>query len=163
MYEEDGFLNVKITPLKFEFSKADTSDDEIIVTWKNINDPSDEEETIYEYDPEIRSNIIRRIEKRLLLVLDIDEGEEVVIRSINFNGNEAFDDDDLRSEFDETVQDSWWRFWSGANFKKSDFEEDKKLLVNFYQKNGYRDFGIISDSVKLSDDKKWMDLTLNVI
>jgi len=48
------------------------------------------------------------------------------------------------------------------NFKKSDFEEDKKLLINFYQKNGFRDFGIISDSVKLSDDKKWMDLTLNV-
>jgi outer membrane protein insertion porin family len=162
LYEEDGFLNVKITALKFEFSKADTSDDEIIVTWKNINDSSDQEETIYEYDPEIKSNIIRRIEKRLLLVLDIDEGEEVVIRSINFNGNNAFDDDDLRSEFDETVQDSWWRFWSGANFKKADFEEDKKLLVNFYQKNGYRDFGIISDSVKLSDDKKWMDLTLNL-
>ncbi|MCW8850228.1 MAG: outer membrane protein assembly factor BamA [Melioribacteraceae bacterium] len=162
LYEEDGFLNVKITPLKFEFSKADTSDDEIFVTWININDSSDQEETVYEYDPEIRSNIIRRIEKRLLLVLEIEEGEEVVIRSINFNGNNAFDDDDLRSEFDETVQDSWWRFWSGANFKKSDFEEDKKLLINFYQKNGYRDFGIISDSVKLSDDKKWMDLTLNV-
>jgi outer membrane protein insertion porin family len=162
LYEEDGFLNVKITPLKFEFSKADTSDDEIFVTWININDSSDQEETVYEYDPEIRSNIIRRIEKRLLLVLEIEEGEEVVVRSINFNGNNAFDDDDLRSEFDETVQDSWWRFWSGANFKKSDFEEDKKLLINFYQKNGYRDFGIISDSVKLSEDKKWMDLTLNV-
>ena len=162
LYEEDGFLNVKIKTLKFEYSKADTSDDEIIVTWKNISDPNDEEETIYEYDPEVRSNIIKRIEKRLLLVLDIEEGEEVVIRSINFVGNKAFDDDDLRSEFDETVQDSWWRFWSGANFKKSDFEEDKKLLVNFYQKDGYRDFGIISDSIKLSENKKWMDITLNV-
>lgn len=162
LYYEDGFLNVKIKSLKFAFSKADTSDDEIYVTWTNIDDPDDEEETIYEFDPEIRSNIIRRIEKRLLLVLDIEEGEEVVIRSISFNGNESYDDDDLRSEFSETVQDSWWRFWSGANFKKADYEEDKKLLVNFYQKNGYRDFGIISDSIKLSDDKKWMDLSLNV-
>ena len=162
LYDEDGFLNVKIKALKFAFSKADTSDDEIYVTWKNIDDPDDEEETVYEYDPEIRSNIMRRIEKRLLLVFDVEEGEEVVIRSITFNGNNAFDDDDLRSEFSETVQDSWWRFWSGANFKKTDYEEDKKLLVNFYQKNGYRDFGIISDSIKLSEDKKWMDLTLDL-
>ena len=162
LYDDDGFLNVKIKALKFAYSKADTSDDEIIVTWKNIDDPSDEEETIYEYDPDIRSNIFRRIEKRQLLVLDIEEGEEVVIRSISFNGNEAFEDDDLRSEFSETVQDSWWRFWSGANFKKVDYDEDKKLLVNFYQKNGYRDFGIISDSIKLSENKKWMDLILNV-
>lgn len=162
LYIDDGFLNVKISPQKFSFLKADTTDDEIIVSWVNNNDSSDTEETVYEYSPDRRSNIITRIKERLLLVLDVEEGDEVIIQNISFNGNQAFEDDDLRSELDETVQDAWWRFWSSANFKKEDFVEDKKLLTTFYQKNGYRDFEILSDSVKLSDDKKFIDVILNV-
>ncbi|MBK8945564.1 MAG: outer membrane protein assembly factor BamA [Ignavibacteriae bacterium] len=162
LYIDDGYLNAIITPQKFSFQKADTTDEEIIVTWVNINNPNDIEETIYEYSPERRSNIISRIKERLLLVLDVEEGDEVIIQRISFNGNEAFEDDDLRSELEETVQDAWWRFWSSANFKKEDFVEDKKLLTTFYQKNGYRDFEILDDSIKLSDDKKFMDIALNV-
>ncbi len=162
LYEEDGFLNVKITPLKFKFSKADTSDDEITVYWKNLDDENDEEETIYDYNPDVRSNVVGRIKNRLLLVLDIEEGEEVIIRSISFTGNKAFDDEDLSSEFDETSEDTWWRFWSAANFKKDDYDADKDLLKKFYQKNGYRDFEVISDSIALSKDKKWLDIVLNV-
>ncbi len=162
LYEDDGFLNAKITPLKFDFFKADTSEDEITVTWRNIDDRTDQEETVYDYDPEIRSNIIGRIKERLVLVLDIDEGDEVIVRSIKFENNIAFDDDELRSEFDETVQDTWWKFWNSANFKKEDYEKDKELLKTFYQKNGYRDFEVLSDSLTLSEDKKFMDIVLNI-
>lgn len=162
LYKEDGFLNVKISPFQFHFASADTSDDEITVTWKNIDDTSDTEETFYDYDPEIRSNILRRIENRVVLVFDIEEGEEVTVRSIVFNNNAAFDDDDLASAFDETVADTWWRFWSSANFNKEDYTEDKKLLKTFYQKNGYRDFDVLSDSVNFSDDKKFVDIIVDV-
>ncbi len=162
LYEDDGFLNATITPLKFDFFKADTSEDEITVTWRNIDDRTDQEEIVYDYNPDIRSNIIGRIKERLVLVLDIVEGDEVIVRSITFNNNKAFDDDELRSEFDETVQDTWWKFWNSANFKKEDYEKDKELLKTFYQKNGYRDFEVLSDSLTLSEDKKFMDIVLNI-
>ena len=162
LYEEDGFLNAKITPLKFAFAYADTSDDEITVTWKNLIDEDDEEEIVYDFNPEGRSNLIKRIRERLLLVLEIEEGEEVVVRSIEFDGNTAFEDDDLQSEFDETTSDTWWRFWSSSNFKKDDYETDKELLKTFYQRNGYRDFEVLSDSINLSEDKKWMDIALKL-
>lgn len=162
LYIDDGYLNAKITPLKFSFLEADTSDDEITVTWVNNKDSSDEEETTYDYDPDIRSKIIDRIKTRLLLVLDIVEGNEVIIENITFTGNKAFDDDDLRGTFDNTIQDAWWRFWKSANFKKKDYEEDKDLLKTFYQKHGYRDFEIVSDSISLTDDKKHMDINLDV-
>ncbi|MCB0746321.1 MAG: outer membrane protein assembly factor BamA [Ignavibacteriae bacterium] len=162
LYIDDGYLNAQITPLKFSFVKADTSDDEITVTWVDNNNPDDEETTTYEYDADRKSNIVNRIKDRLLLVLDIEEGDEVIVKSISFEGNNAFEDDDLRSELDETVQDTWWRFWKSANYKKEDYEKDKDLLKTFYQKNGYRDFEVLSDSITLSDDKKFMDITLNV-
>ncbi len=162
LYEDEGFLNAKITPLKFAFAKADTSDDEITVTWRNLTDEDDEEETVYDFNPEGRSNIIKRIKNRLLLVLEIEESEEVVVRSIEFEGNTAFEDDDLQSEFDETTTDTWWRFWSSSNFKKDDYDADKDLLKTFYQRNGYRDFEVLSDSINLSEDKKWMDIAFKI-
>lgn len=53
-------------------------------------------------------------------------------------------------------------FWKSNTFDKKGFETDKELLTNFYRKNGFRDFEILSDSLKLSDDKKLMDVVVNV-
>ncbi len=162
LYEDEGYLNAKITPLTFSFLSADTSKETISVTWQNEKDPTDFEITTYDYNPELKSNIIKRIKSRKLLVLDIKEGDEVTVRSITFSGNKAFDDSELRGALDETVQDEWWRFWNSANFKKEDFEKDKEALTTFYQKNGYRDFEVLSDSISFSKDKKFMDIRINV-
>ena len=162
LYEKEGFLNAKITPLLYSFFEADTSKDEITVTWRNDNDLSDEYQTTYDYSPESRTNIIRKIKDRKLLLFDIDEGDKVIVRKIKFVGNEKFDDDDLISEFDETKEDAWWRFWSSATFNKDDFEKDKELLVNFYKKNGFRDFEILGDTLLFSSDKKFVDIILSV-
>jgi len=162
LYIDDGLLNAKITPHSFVYGSADTTDDEITVTWENPNDKSDNEQTTYDYNSKVRSKIIDRIKSRHLLVFDVEEGDEVVVRSITFDGNEDFEDDDLSSELDETVQDAWWRFWSSANFKKEDFDTDKELLKTFYQKNGYRDFEILSDSINFSEDGKFMDIHFDV-
>ncbi len=162
LYEEEGYLNAEITPLTFSFLSSDTSQNVITVTWQNSKNPDDIETTTYKFDPKIKSNIIGRIKNRELLVLHINEGTEVKVRSITFSGNKAFDDSKLRSALDETVQDAWWRFWNSAKFKRKDFEKDKEALTTFYQKNGYRDFEILSDSISFSPDKKYMDIHINV-
>lgn len=162
LYIDDGLLNAKITPHSFVFGSADTTEDEITVTWENPSDKSDNEQTTYDYNSKVRSKIIDRIKTRRLLVFDVEEGNEVIVRSITFDGNEEFEDDDLTSELDETIQDAWWRFWSSANFKKEDFDTDKELLKTFYQKNGYRDFEILTDSISFSEDGKFMDIHFDV-
>ena len=164
LYDEESLMNAEIKPVLYKFAKADTTDDdEITVTWVSKDDPSETEETIYEFDPESKRNIIKRIKNRLLLVYFIDEGEEVDVNSIRFNGNEAFDDDDLKSEFDETSEPVWWKFWQDDSFNKEDYEKDKKLLKDFYNKEGYRDFEIVSDSLIYNDDKTEVDIVINVI
>ena len=160
LYYEEGFLNIEVEHAKFSFVKADTTDDEIFVTWKNLEDPSDEYETEYEYDDNSSARLLSKIKDRLLLMYKINEGDEVVVRKIEFEGNEAFDDADLASEFDETSEAAWWKFWDGANFEKKKFEEDKELLVNFYKNNGYRDFQVISDSLSYSEDRQ--DLFIHI-
>ena len=162
LYAEEGYLNAAVTPLEFSFWKADTLDDEIEVTWREKEELTEEYTTTYEYDPEVNSRVIDRVKNRVLLLYRIDEGEEVSIRKIEFTGNNDFDSDDLKSEFDETSEPRWWKFWSSNHFDKEKYEEDKNLLRKFYLKNGYRDFEILSDSIAYSDDKLSLDIYLNV-
>lgn len=161
-YEDEGYLNAKIEIHYFTFFKADTTEDEIIITWRNEKNLAHEYQTQFDKEKATSINSVERIKDRTIVMFDITEGDEVLIRSISFNGNLAFDDDDLKSEFDETNEKKWWKFWSFPNFKKEEFEKDKELLTKFYRKNGYRDFVILSDTTFLSEDRQYLDLVINV-
>jgi outer membrane protein insertion porin family len=162
LYEEEGYLNAVIEPHYYTFFEADTSDNEITVIWRDSKDLSKQYETVYERQKAVSMNSIARVQVRTLLLLSISEGNEVSVEKISFNGNTAFDDGDLKSEFDETSEKKWWKFWSSANFKRDKFEKDKELLVKFYRENGYRDFMVLGDSLIYSEDKKDLDVVLNV-
>ncbi len=163
LYNEEGLMNTKITTSLFEFVRADTTDEgELTITWKSKTNPSETEETIYEFDPDSKRNVVQRIKKRLLLIYNIEEGKEVEITKIRFKNNNAFSSDDLKSELENTSEPVWWKFWSDNTLNKEEYQQDKELLKAFYNKEGYRDFEIISDSLVYSDDKSQVEITFNV-
>ena len=162
LYDEEGLLNAQIDPQQYSFSKADTTDDVINVTWVNIENKDEEYETEYDYDPDSRRSIVNKIKDRILLVYKIEEGEEVDVKSISFTGNEIFDDDDLKSEFDEISEPVWWQFWADDSFNKEEYKIDKQLLTDFYHREGYRDFEIISDSLVYSEDKSKVNIIIDL-
>ncbi len=163
LYIEEGLMNAKITTSLFEFAKADTTDDdEITVTWQNRDDNSITEEIVYDFNPKSKRNVIKRIKKRLLLLYDIEEGEEVDVMKITFNNNTAFASGDLKAELSETSEPVWWKFWSDNTFNKEEYKTDKELLKSFYNGEGYRDFEIISDSLIYSDDQSQVEIIINV-
>lgn len=157
-YEEEGYLNAQITPERYQFFQADTSDDVVTVTWRNEKDLSKEYKTDFKLNANAAMNNVSKMKDRVLVIMKIDEGKEVIIRNIIFNGNSAFDDGKLISQFDETSVKKWWKFWSWPKFKRDKFEKDKELLTKFYRKNGYRDFTVLKDSISISENKE--DLTL---
>ncbi len=162
LYEEDGYLNATITPHNYIFFQADTSEKEITIIWRDEKDLSKELKTTYEIDKTSSINSINRIKERTLVLLEIKEGDEVTIQHIIFNGNQAFDDGTLRGEFDDTKEPAWWKFWTSAKFKRAKFEKDKELLTKFYRKKGYRDFVVLRDSLVFSEDKKLIDVIVDV-
>ncbi len=99
---------------------------------------------------------------KYLLRFIIDEGNEVTVSSIQFYGNKNFSDDDLKDEFSDTHEKVWWKFWRSSKLDKKKYEEDKKKIVQFYRKNGYRDAELISDSLQVNDDKETLTLKLFV-
>jgi outer membrane protein insertion porin family len=162
LYEEEGFLNAEINEKYYDFYRADTTEDGIEITWRNQKDLSDEHVVLYEDDDIIYTNLIDRIKDRVLLKLEIEENDEVVVREIEFYGNDAFDDDDLYGEMDEISTATWWKFWSSDNFNKEGFKKDKQLIKDFYLKNGYRDADIISDSLIYFNDNKDLRIVIEV-
>jgi len=162
LYDEEGYLNAKIIDNIYEYFTADTSDEDITVTWRNKKDFSDEYDLLYESDDQTYSNLIARIKDRVLLKLTIEEGEEVIVREIVFNGNEVFDDADLASAMEETSEAVWWKFWSSAQFKPKDFKKDKQLIIDYYKENGYRDAEILDDSLVYYNDNKDLKIVMNV-
>ncbi|MGE5498068.1 MAG: outer membrane protein assembly factor BamA [Syntrophothermus sp.] len=160
-YEEDGLLNASIEAQRFTFVSADTTGDEIKVTWRNASDFSDEYTTNYSIK-ENSSNFIAKVKDRILIKFKIKEGDKVTVRKITFTGNNHFSQSDLKGALDETTEKKWWKFWSSAKLNKKKYEEDKKALGNFYKKNGFRDFDLLSDSLVYSNDKKDVEVVMNV-
>lgn len=161
-YKKEGLLNAKINPKYYSFFTADSLDDEIEVTWRNTIDLSDEYKLTYEPNDPYYSNLLTKIKDRILLKLEITEGEATTVREINFNGNVSLEDDDLKSAMDETSESVWWKFWSSAEFNPDDYEKDKEAIINFYRKNGYRDADIISDSIQYYNNNEDMRIVINV-
>ena len=162
LYEAEGYLNTQIDINNYTFFRADTTDDGITVIWQNRKDLSDEYELEYPSREQRYTNLIDRIKDRILLKVKIKENEEVIVREIEFSGNESFDDGELRGQMDEIETSKWWKFWSTANFEPEKYEKDKELVVQYYLKNGYRDAEILADSLIYYNDKKDMRIVMNI-
>ncbi len=111
-------------------------------------------------DPSAANQI--RIANTRNLKFKIKEGHKVKIDVINFVGNESISDRRLRRALKDTKQQRWYFFWR-SSFDENKFQDDQEKLKAFYQKRGYRDAMIVTDSTSYSADKKKMNiwLTLN--
>ncbi len=101
-------------------------------------------------------------QNRVDLIFEISEGPKTGVRSINFIGNDAFADDQLRSEV-VTRQSRWWRFFeSNDNYDPDRLEYDRELLRQFYTNEGYADFRVTSAVAELTPDQKDFFITFTI-
>lgn len=101
----------------------------------------------------IEPKIITKDRNRIEVIFDIREGPKSKIAELYFIGNEAFSDEDLKSEI-TTKQSKWWKFLSSFDVYDSDrIEFDKEKLRNFYGNKGYADFTVISAVAQISPKK----------
>ena len=91
-------------------------------------------------------------QNRIDLVYEIQEGPVTGIRAINFIGNRAFSDSELKDEI-STEESSWWNFFvTGDNYDPDRLALDRELLRQFYLNNGYADIRIVSAVAELTPD-----------
>ena len=86
------------------------------------------------------------------MVVNVDLGERVKIKTINFEGNEVFKNKKLRSKLKKTKEMLFFRFWKKSKFIEEDFAEGKQNLLDFYKEKGYRDARIVRDTILNNED-----------
>ena len=84
------------------------------------------------------------------VVFEIDEGKQVKITDIVFDGNEAFSGRKLRKAL-ETKQSNWLSWLTGSGkFDETKFKEDLEILRVYYRNRGYLDVVVNEDLVALN-------------
>ena len=87
------------------------------------------------------------------MLISVDRGDRVKVRSISFEGNEVYKPKKLRKKFKKTKLELPGRFWKRSKYIAADYDEDIKELLDFYKEKGYRDARIVSDSIIVDDNK----------
>jgi len=106
--------------------------------------------------------IVQQPQNRVDLVFEITEGKRTGIRSINFVGNEHFDNDELHEAI-STRESAWWRFFSNTAYYDPDrMNYDRDLLRRFYLNEGYVDFRVLSSVAELTPDREDFFITFTV-
>ncbi len=94
------------------------------------------------------------------MLVSVDRGDRVKVRSISFKGNEVYKSKKLRKKIKNTRLEFPGRFWKRSKYIEADYEEDLKNLLDFYKEKGYRDARILSDSISVDDNK--IDVVINL-
>ncbi len=86
------------------------------------------------------------------LKINVDKGQKIRIHDIAFEGNTAFSDRKLKGKFKKTKEKKPYKILTSGKFQKSEYDSDKKSLIEYYNGQGYRDAAIVSDTI-MRDDK----------
>lgn len=97
----------------------------------------------------------------VILMFDINKGEKVRIGELIFEGNENISNFRMNWLMKNTRARGTFRFWKKSRFIQDDYRQDKERIIARYNKLGFRDAMIESDSVYfLEDGNKAIHLTI---
>ena len=110
----------------------------------------------------VEPKVIELPQNRVDIAFEVTEGPPTYVRTINFVGNEAYDDGELRAVI-ATREERWWRIFSSNDTYDPDrMNYDRELLRKFYLQNGYADFEVISAVAELAPNRENFYMTFTV-
>ena len=96
------------------------------------------------------------------LTFDVKEGSRLNVADVDFVGNEAFSDDDLREAM--TTKPEGFLWFRTGKYDEDQFQEDlRNNLPAFYGENGYIDFSVASDSMVVDPETGKARLVIAVV
>lgn len=96
------------------------------------------------------------------MVVLIDKGEKVKIKSIAFEGNSKVTDASLKKTFKNTKQINPIRIFKKSKYIKEKYKEDLVAVIDKYKEKGFRDARIVSDSVTYDKANNTIAIKVNL-
>ena len=114
------------------------------------------------YGVQVDTTVEDRPNNTVRIKIDVKEGDRAKIRQVNIVGNESFDEDEIREDFN--LDTANWLSWlrQDDRYEKQGLEGDLETLRSFYMDRGYANFGIESTQVAISPNKKDIFVTITI-
>lgn len=96
------------------------------------------------------------------MLVNIDKGRKVKVRTIDFTGNEKFTDGKLKRTMKNTKEKHIYRLFKASKYIKEKYKEDLTSVIDRYKENGYRDARVVSDTVAFDKNKKDLNIKINL-
>jgi len=90
----------------------------------------------------------------VILDIIVNRGERVKISEINIIGNNTIPDRKLRKAMDETKRARIWNIFKSSKLIKEEYKADKKLIIERFNEEGFRNARILKDSIYQTDDDR---------
>ena len=102
-------------------------------------------------------------DEQVEVVYKVSDFDKIEIKKITFLNNRAFSDSQLKAVLGETREGGLLSFLgSSGSFKESAFKTDLQRLTYFYLENGYVKFRYENPIITVSEDKRFLYLTVYV-
>ncbi|MEN9723205.1 MAG: hypothetical protein RJB38_1191, partial [Pseudomonadota bacterium] len=96
------------------------------------------------------------------LVFLIQDFDKVEIKKITFLNNRRFSDNQLKKVLQETQEGGSFSLGGSGSFKESAFKQDLQRLTYWYLEHGYVKFRYENPVVTVSEDKRWVFVSIYV-
>ena len=93
------------------------------------------------------------IRQAIRVNFNVDRGDKVRIKDINFIGAEHVGEFKLAKSMKKTKSNKIYNFFSSKKFVEKEYPNDKKSLISAFNEAGYRDARIVRDSIYYIDNK----------
>ncbi|WP_196891131.1 outer membrane protein assembly factor BamA [Aureivirga marina] len=95
------------------------------------------------------------------MLIHLDKGKKVKVRSIKIHGNKAFSNGKIRGAMKNTKRAVIGRFWKTSKFIEEKFKEDLNSIVEAYSELGYRDARVLDYKInKVKDNRLDIEITV---
>ena len=114
------------------------------------------------YGVAIDSDIQDRPNNTVRIKINVKEGDRAKIRQVNIIGDDSFDEDEIRADFE--LDTANWLSWlrQDDRYEKQGLEGDLDTLRSFYMDRGFANFSIESTQVAISPNKKDIFVTITI-
>ncbi|MCQ2200909.1 MAG: outer membrane protein assembly factor BamA [Bacteroidales bacterium] len=115
----------------------------------------------YNVDVKITQRNDPKNEGFVILDCSIDKKEKVKVKSLVFRGNKVMPYRKLNRAMKKTNEKALYNFFRTKKFIDESYQADLVKLIEFYNKNGYRDARVLKDEVVRNDDNT-VSITIDI-
>ena len=94
------------------------------------------------YSAQITTTVTPVERNRVNIIINVEEGDTARIRAINFTGNKAFTDSQLRAQLEQSTP-TWFTWYTKRDqYARQKLQGDLESLRSFYLNRGFLDFNV---------------------